>query len=92
MFGVVVKFSVNLYIYSPFDLKIGGSYAYFQEKDFTALEFRLLFHPYTYFLLKTWIFQSYKERFAKQNVVITKAMILTNSPLKTGLHKFMNEI
>ena len=49
MFGVVVKISVN-YIYSPFDLKLGGSYAYFQEKAFTALEFRLLFHPYTYFL------------------------------------------
>ena len=33
MFGVVVKISVN-YIYSPFDLKLGGSYAYFQEKSF----------------------------------------------------------
>ena len=29
MFGVVVKISVNVYIYSPFDLKLGGSYAYF---------------------------------------------------------------
>ena len=34
MFGVVVKISVNVYIYSPFDLKLGGSYAYFQEKSF----------------------------------------------------------
>ena len=66
MFGVVVKISVNVYIYSPFHLKLRGSYAYFQEKAFRALEFCLLFHPYTYFLLKTWISQSYKERFAKK--------------------------
>ena len=39
MFGVVVKISVHVYIYSPFDLKLRGSYAYFQEKAFRALEF-----------------------------------------------------
>ena len=45
MFGVVVKISVNVYIYSPFDLKLGGSYAYFQEKVFRALNFAYFFIP-----------------------------------------------
>ena len=66
MFGVVVKISVHVYVYSPFDLKLGGSYAYFQEKAFRALEFCLVFHPYTYFLLKTWLCQSCKESFSKK--------------------------
>ena len=50
MFGVVVKISVNVYIYSPFDLKLGGSYAYFQEKKLS----RLL--NFAYFFIPTHIF------------------------------------
>ena len=50
MFGVVVKISVNVYIYSPFDLKLRGSYAYFQEKKLSGLL------NFAYFFIPTHIF------------------------------------
>ena len=52
MFGVVVKISVNVYIYSPFDLKLGGSYAYFQEKSFQGSWISLTFSSLHIFFAK----------------------------------------
>ena len=66
MFGVVVKISVNIDIYSPFDLKLRGPYAYFQGKAFRGLEFCLHFHPYTYFCLRPGYVKATKRALPKK--------------------------